>query len=293
MQSPTDDRPVAVPDAGLRMSEWRDSFAKRLVARLSLPVFYLLNRPSLRRLDRAIYDFALRCNGFAINFKGQHGLTLGEENFLRRHLRGVASGVFFDVGANHGSYTACLRRLVPGARIYAFEPHPRSFAQLQQDVAPGDTVLVNQALSSSAGDMTLYDLAEHDGSTQASLSHEAVALFTSTVVEHAVHCTTLDAFIREHDIARIDLLKVDTEGFDLDVLKGARTALAEGRIGVIQFEFIPANIITHTRMRDFMALLEGYRVHRLCLNGELMPLTPYDVKHREVYVMQNLIALPA
>jgi hypothetical protein len=63
-------------------------------------------------------------------------------------------------------------------------------------------------------------------------------------------------------------------------------------LGTIQFEFIPANIITKTRMRDFMALLSGYRLHRICLNGELIPLAPYDVKRCEVYVMQNLIALP-
>jgi FkbM family methyltransferase len=255
-------------------------------------VFYLLNRPSLQWFARAVYDFALRCNGFAINHKGRLGLTMGEENFLRRHLQGVTGGVFFDVGANTGSYTKVLRHYVPGATIYAFEPHPKSFAALRKVLADDPALLVNQALSDTPGEMTLYDFAEHDGSTQASLSREAVALFSGNVVEHRVTCSTVDGFIAANGIPRIDLLKVDTEGFDLSVLRGAREALAAGRIGTIQFEFIPANIITKTRIRDFMALLSGYQLHRICLNGELIPLAPYDVKRCEVYVMQNLIALP-
>jgi FkbM family methyltransferase len=217
---------------------------------------------------------------------------MGEENFLRRHLQGVTGGVFFDVGANTGSYSKVLRHYVPGARIYAFEPHPKSFAALGKVLAGDDAVLVNQALSDTPGEMTLYDFAEHDGSTQASLSREAVALFSGNVVEHRVTCSTVDDFMAAQGIDRIDLLKVDTEGFDLSVLRGARAALAAGRIGTIQFEFIPANIITKTRIRDFMALLSGYQLHRICLNGELIPLAPYDVKRCEVYVMQNLIALP-
>ena len=273
------------------MGVWKDSFSKRLLVGVTLPIFYALNRPSMQWFGRAIYDFALRCNGFAINHKGRHGLTMGEENFLRRYLKDVKSGVFFDVGANHGSYSLYLRHLVPGARIYAFEPHPKSFAILTQEVPKDGTVLVNLALSDKPGEMTLYDFAEDDGSTQASLSRDAVALFSGDVVEHRVTCTTLDAYMAGNAIERIDFLKVDTEGFDLSVLHGAKQALDARRIGTIQFEFIPANIITKTRIRDFMTLLAGYHLFRVCLNGELIALAPYDVKRCEIYVMQNLIAI--
>jgi hypothetical protein len=43
-------------------------------------------------------------------------------------------------------------------------------------------------------------------------------------------------------------------------------------------------------MRDFFAALPGYRLHRLCLNGELLPLPDYDVKTCEIFVTQNLVA---
>ncbi len=109
---------------------------------------------------------------------------------------------------------------------------------------------------------------------------------------HRVEATTLDAFLDRHGIARVAFLKVDTEGHDLNVLRGAARSLAEGRIGLIQFEFIEANIATRVRMRDFFEALPGHRIHRLCLNGDLLPLEPYSPKRCEIYVNQNLVAVP-
>jgi Methyltransferase FkbM domain len=153
-------------------------------------------------------------------------------------------------------------------------------------------MLVNQALSDREGRLQLFDFAAADGSTQASLGEAAVTLFATDLVAHEVDCSTVDAFMREQNIERIALLKIDTEGFDINVLRGAKQAVAEGRIGMIQFEFIPANIALRVTMRDFFDALPGYRIFRLCSNGELLPLEPYDVKRCEIYVTQNLIALP-
>ena len=264
----------------------------RLVAALAFPVFYLLNRPSLQRLAEAAYDFALRWNGIAIGFKGHHGLSYAEERFLQRCLPGIGAGVLFDVGANSGSYTLVLRRFSPNSMIHAFEPHPRTFAILQQRTAAPGTTLVNMALSDQPGMMQLHDFAENDGSTQASLAVEAVSIFDGATVSHPVEVTTIDDYLARTGIAKIDLLKIDTEGFDINVLRGARSALARGAIRAIQFEFIPADIARRVSMRDFFEVLEGFRLYRLCLNGTLMPLKRYDVKRCEIYVTHNVVALP-
>ena len=270
---------------------WHDSRGKRLVATLSYPVFYVLNRPVFSRLNNAIYDFALRCNGIAINFKGSHGLTVGEENFLKRYLKQDGIGVLLDVGANSGMYTLMMQSLAPGARIFAFEPHPKTFRLLQEKATLPNVTLVNQAMGAESGGMMLFDMAAEDGSTQASLSRDAVALFSNQIVEHAIHCTTLDDFIAEHSINTIALLKIDTEGNDLKVLKGAAQAITARCILAIQFEFIPANIATHVSMRDFFDALPGYDLFRQCMNGDLLPLRHYDVKRCEIYVTHNIVAL--
>ena len=122
---------MAAPTTGV----YRESPLKRLVIGLAFPVFLLLNRPSLQWFARAVYDFALRCNGIAINFPGRHQLSIGEERFIAAHLDGAPPGILFDIGANHGAYALYLRRVSPQSTIYAFEPHPRTFATLQARLA--------------------------------------------------------------------------------------------------------------------------------------------------------------
>ncbi len=265
---------------------------KRIVSALAFPVFYVLNRPALQFLAEATYDFALRWNGFAIGFHGSHGLSYAEERFLARHVPPIGRGVLFDVGANHGSYARFLRELSPGSQIHAFEPHPGTFAVLKQKIAAAGVTLVNMAVSDSGGTMQLYDFADSDGSTQASLAQASVRMFDANTVAHTVLTTTIDDYMATACIDAIDFLKIDTEGFDINVLRGAKDALSRGAIKAIQFEFIPADIAMRVTMRDFFEILPGYDLFRLCLNGSLMPLRRYDVKRCEVYVTHNIVALP-
>ncbi|HEY4043282.1 MAG TPA: FkbM family methyltransferase, partial [Rhodopila sp.] len=227
-----------------------------------------------------------------ITFKGKFGLTQAEENFLRRNNKRF-QGVVLDIGANHGAYTNVIYRLAPTARIFAFEPHPVTFAVLQSAIAASPLITaINQAVADTTGQVKLFDFRAEDGSTQASLSASAVTLFSPDIVAHAVDCTTIDQFRAEAKLDHIDLLKIDTEGHDLAVLIGAKTALREHRIKLIQFEFIPANIATGATMHRFFEALHGYRIGRLCLNGTVRWLDRYDVKRCEIYVTHNLIAIP-
>ncbi len=269
----------------------RNTVRNRIITGLAFPVVYFLNRPSLKWLDDAIFDFALRCNGFAIGFPGRHGLSYAEERFLKRHSAAFSDGVLFDVGANHGSYTKFLSLLAPQSRIYSFEPHPATFASLQSRVTSTNVTLVNKAVSDEIGICQLHDFAKQDGSTQASLARESVELFDRDVITHAVSVTTLDTFMSEARISKINFLKIDTEGFDINVLRGARNALERGAIKMIQFEFIPADIAMRVSMRDFFELLGSYSLYRLCLNGSLLPLETYSVKRCEVYVTHNIVAI--
>jgi FkbM family methyltransferase len=240
-----------------------------------------------------LYDIALRCNGIAITFAGKQGLTRAEEHFLYRNRGRFQDGVLLDIGANHGPNARFLNKLAPAARIFAFEPHPATFASLDFRMKGLPEVrTINKAVADKTGRLKLYDFRLADGSTQASLSESAVALYSSDIVGHTVECTTIDEFMAESGLDRIDLLKIDTEGHDLSVLMGARKALQDRKIGVIQFGFIPANIATGATMHGFFEVLQDYLIGRLCLNGTVRWLDPYDVKRCEIYVTHNLIAIP-
>lgn len=236
--------------------------------------------------QRSLLDLAHRCSGIAITHTVNAGLTAAEAAFLAGIKDRLQDVVLFDIGAHAGAYASHLRRIAPTSTIYAFEPHPSTFRRMLKRIEGQNIRAVQMALSSKSGLMQLHDMG--DGSPQASLDPAAITLFSPKVTSHDVVVTTVDAFMADHKIDRIALLKIDTEGFDLDVLKGAQKALAERRIEVIQFEFIPANVARRIFLRDFFETLPNYRVHRLLANGDLLPLK-YDVKH-EIFVTQNLVA---
>jgi FkbM family methyltransferase len=271
---------------------WRDNSFRRLVGRLAYPFLWMMNRPEAASFNRSVYDLALRVNGMAIDYPGRHNLGLSEERFLRALAPRLAGQLVLDVGANAGHYARCVRHFAPDARIVAFEPHPRTFEALRNSVEGRGIAVEQLALGDTAGQLELHDFAASDGSTQASLSRDSVGMYSEDIVSHAVEVTTVDDWMARNGAEEIALLKIDTEGYDLNVLKGARRALGERRIRTIQFEFIPANIGTRVTMRDFYEILRGYRISRLCLNGALMPLGAYDVKRCEIYVTQILVAEP-
>lgn len=277
----------------ITLDRWRPSRLRAAMESLAAPAVYLLNRPSLAPISRLLFEFALRCNGIGNNATGPSGLARGEERFLRRVAGGLRTATVLDVGANAGDYARHVRTLAPKARIIAFEPHPRTFAKLATAATAHRFEAVNAAVSDSVGSVTLYDFPDADGSTQASLDPGVIALHGGMApVAHQVTCTTLDAFAKERDLDRIDLLKIDTEGFDLNVLKGAASLLAERRIGLIHFEFIGSNIVRRVTMRDFFEVLGGYALSRICLNGDLLPLGRYSPKFHELFVRHNLVAAP-
>jgi hypothetical protein len=149
------------------------------------------------------------------------------------------------------------------------------------------------ALGSSPGRLKLYDSeGSTEGGIRASLSPEALKTMTSKpLVSVDVEVSTLDLFLKDQSFDRIDFLKIDTEGFEMDVLNGATHALAKDQIGVIQFEFNALHIGRRQFLVDFMERLPGHRLYRLLSDGmvALDKLKPYE---REIFAFQNIVAIP-
>ena len=149
----------------------------------------------------------------------------------------------FDVGANVGQSTVRYLREFPGAQIHAFEPVDSLFAQLDK--------IQNPLLKK-------HRLALGSRSTQGFIENHGEM---SKLSDHGEPVTieTLDAFCL--DIPKISFLKIDTEGSDLEVLKGASLLLAEKRVDVIQVEAGMNRLNNHhVPIQEFLAFLEprGY-----------------------------------
>jgi hypothetical protein len=101
--------------------------------------------------------------------------------------------------------------------------------------------------------------------------------------------TTLDNFCEARSISSIALLKLDVEGHELAVLEGARRMLGDA-IGMIQFEFGPANIYSRTFFYDFWSLFcDRFDLFRIIPRG-IVPV-PYYGEHREIFLTTNYVAI--
>lgn len=146
------------------------------------------------------------------------------------------SSVFFDVGANMGFYTIWASRfLSEGGQIHAFEPNDRNFIRLQSNInlnnIPAKVISNKIALGLQKGSIQFTQ--NLDGENHLVTDSNGMELNKNVVM---VDVISLDQYCEENNIDTIDYLKIDVEGFELTVLKGAIKLLTNGKIKIIQLE---------------------------------------------------------
>lgn len=227
-------------------------------------------RKLLWRAGRKMYTYA---RGEGLNDPRTNG-----EYWLLEHALRASTGpqVLLDIGANRGDWTAEVLRLVqPAGRIHvhAFEPSLATRSILAARFVESRAVTVQAyALSDAPGEATFYTL--EDGAGTNSLSP------SSGPNTEVTRVTSIDAFLQESGIAAVSMVKIDTEGFDLLVLRGAQQSLHGGQIGIIQFEYNSRWLLNHACLRDVFDLISDkpYRVGKLV--GKDLEL--YDRWHAEL-----------
>lgn len=225
---------------------------------------------------------------------GDNVSNSGEKNviaYLDRHIDKAMHPVIFDVGANDGSYAKeVLSTFKERARLYCFEPSKKAFGALSAAMAGCVNVEVhNFGYGQKEETVSIY--ADFEGSKLGSIfPARANSLGIGTIYKEEIRLKRLDEFCSEHKIAHIDLLKIDVEGGELEVLKGAGTMLNPGTIGMVQFEFGPCNVSSRTFFQDFYRLLDpGYRIFRVLKDG-FRAVDCYKESH-EVFMTTNYLAV--
>lgn len=143
---------------------------------------------------------------------------------------GHAIQTIVDVGANTGQSALRFRAAFPNARIISLEPVGRTFDELRDRTKGLDIECHKLAAGSSTGRSTIFLT---PFSVTSSLMRPSEYEVTGT---EEVDVVVLDDFLRDQGISSVDLLKVDAEGYDLEVLKGASSSLAAGRIRFVMAE---------------------------------------------------------
>ena len=247
----------------------------------------LFGWPWLAKLHLAVTYLCARALGLH-NYTNAR--TSGERLVIRIGVEGKPAPVVFDVGANEGQWLAELLACCPGARVHAFEPHASLAARVASKYP---SVSVNNlALADEPGTLHLYDYSSHAGSQHATLLEGVIdGIHQGSAQRVQVPVGSIDEYCMQRGIDRIDLLKIDVEGFELKVLQGAKRMLAEQRIDVIQFEFNEMNVVSRTFLNDFSSCLQAsHRLYRLLPHG-LLPLRTAGHWTNEQFVYQNVVAL--
>jgi FkbM family methyltransferase len=227
---------------------------------------------------------------FLLQGKGYGSTSL--KNEVKATKKFVKGGVFFDVGANKGLYTKEIltQYAHTTTEIHLFEPSKELTAKYL-NFADNRVRVNNFALSNSTGTGLLYKVPGNSGLN--SLTKRRLDHFDVTMDEvEEINTITLDDYTEKYNIKFIDLIKIDVEGHELDVLKGADRNLKENRIRCIQFEFGGCNIDTKIFFQNFWYLLNNQ------YNFQIFRIAPFGIKQikkytelDEIFLTTNFLAI--
>jgi FkbM family methyltransferase len=186
--------------------------------------------PVLREIGNRVYDRAFPI--YALCYRGFKAYAdHAERKFLRRTLS--PGDVAVDVGANIGIYTQLLSRWVgPTGLVYSFEPSPENFGRLQSATRKLANVRLSQsAVGESSRRTALYV------SDKLNVDHRAYPPEGDSRPTVPIEMIALDDYFKAGE--RVDLIKMDIQGYELHALRGASRVLADNPTIKLLFEFWP------------------------------------------------------
>lgn len=223
------------------------------------------------------YDFARFIEGAAAaaQGKGTGAMSIQQENEIIHRLIQNKPKLAVDIGGNVGEYTAELRRRNLHLEIHTFEPSTTNIRKLNDRFSSdGLITIVPLAVSNQAGSATLFS--DRPGSglgslTQRKLDHINIEFNN----EQAVSTIRFeDYWINQLNCRKLDIVKIDIEGHELDALQGFGAAI--DHMVAIQFEFGGCNIDTRTFFQDFWNFFNKKEF-------DIFRITPTGTEHIRAY----------
>ena len=171
-----------------------------------------------------------RALGFEISRCQPKGIPRDVFSDMKR--LGAPGGVIFDVGANKGQSIVFFTQMFPNSQIHAFEPDPSAYAEALK-VCRSGVVLNKFALGDVAGE---FEFKCYGGSNMSSFLAPGKETWDSVKNTEVVQVRRLDDYCKSAGVDHIDILKIDAQGFDGAVLRGAQAMIEAKRIGLIRIE---------------------------------------------------------
>lgn len=210
----------------------------------------------------------------------------GESTVLKK-LNTLSPATIIDGGSNIGDYSVLATRFCPDSKLFAFEPVVSTFNLLKKNVLAYKNITpVNAGLYSGniQKEIKIYN------------SHTHSSIYEIKGVDYSVQKTEIielmkgDLYMEQNSIYKIDFLKLDIEGAELDALKGFEKALTNRTIRMIQFEYGYINITSKNLLVDYYDYLNKFNF----IIGKIYPknveFRNYKFKHED-FIGPNYIAI--
>jgi len=183
------------------------------------------------RLIRKAVKQLLRRAGIDIRFIPEIGFDAYDDI---RKIVPTDRPVIFDIGANRGQTIERFRDVFARPVIHAFEPGRDTFAELQRSRAGIPDLHLNNVAVGARSESRIFLRSEPD--TMSSFLEPSVDAWGEIKDRYPVEVITVDDYCAARGIERIDVLKSDTQGFDLEVIKGAQRMIDKRAVQLIFME---------------------------------------------------------
>lgn len=189
-------------------------FAFKLV-----PPDYLYKKGSVRTVVRDGIKYQLDISHVVDHFIYFGIKDLGYYTILDA-IRGAS--VILDIGANIGNSSLFFASHNSRAKIFSFEPHPETFKRAQINIGLNNfsnIKLYNLGLGEEKTELKLYEVNEHNSGMNRILNKDLNMPYKLVEIDR------LDSFVKEASMPKVDIIKIDVEGYEYSVLKGGEEAI--------------------------------------------------------------------
>lgn len=198
------------------------------------------------------FKFWLRKNTASSSIEIYLEIFKYKNHMILPEFKGKKDKIIFDVGANEGFYALGMKKNNPKLKIVAIEPVPSTFKILKKNIQSNklkNIILVNQALTKKKGKITFEMVPEVTfvGGLDIAMQKRKW-LDVKRIKKITVNSTTLSSLCKKLKIDKIDILKLDVEGSELDILKSSKTFLPNIKKIVIEWH----SIKLRNKCKDFL-----------------------------------------
>ncbi len=193
----------------------------------------------IQKINSRISKFGFQLIGNGSLKKLQKGEFKKDAFDTQKSIIGKGNITIFDVGSNRGDITQKYNSLFPNSKIFAFEPFPENADIFDFRFSYQKNIQLNRiALSEKQGSLSFY--VNESSDTNSLLKPTIIGASSDAQCKNKsiidVEVNTLDNFCQQQKIERIDILKLDVQGSELSILRGATELLTKGAIKLIYTE---------------------------------------------------------